>query len=254
MRKALIAGNWKMYKTLAEAREFVQQLKTGCSVSDDREVLICPPALYIQPAVEWCRQTPIQVGAQNCAANPEGAYTGEISPAMLASVNATHVILGHSERREYYGETNAVIAAKIKLTVQYPLITILCVGEKLDQREQGQEKNVVKTQLTEALSAITPDRIEKLVVAYEPVWAIGTGKTATPAQAQDMHRHIRQILAELYGSTRADQIRILYGGSIKPENIDELMSMPDIDGGLVGGASLKVDSFLRIINFNRSKA
>lgn len=254
MRKALIAGNWKMYKSLGEAQDFVNQLATMCPVLNDREVLLCPPAIYLQMAVDQLRKTHIQVGAQNCATKIEGAYTGEISPSMIASVGATHVILGHSERREYYAESDQIVGIKLKLAIQNHLIPILCVGEKLEHREQGQEKIVVKTQLTQALAVITPEETNKLVVAYEPVWAIGTGKSATPAQAQDMHQYIRQVLAELYGPDRADQIRILYGGSIKPENIDELMSMADIDGGLVGGACLKLDSFLRIINFTRSMA
>ncbi len=249
MRKPLIAGNWKMYKTYKEAVAFISALVQSGEMPEGREVLICPPYLYLDQAVRLCCCTAVQVGAQNCALKNEGAYTGEISPAMLKSLCVSSVIIGHSERREYYGETDETVAEKVALVLDQHLQPIVCVGEKLAERESGAEKDVVKRQIEQGLANVAIDRAQELVIAYEPVWAIGTGKTATPAQAQEMHAYIRSLLLRMFGSETAEKIRILYGGSIKPENIDELMSQNDIDGGLVGGASLKLDSFLRIVNF-----
>jgi triosephosphate isomerase (TIM) len=249
MRKPLIAGNWKMYKTVAEAVDLVEALMAGIGEVDDREILICPPATALYPLAPLITDSPLQLGAQNMYGAKEGAFTGEISPAMLQELTCRYVLLGHSERRHVFGETDQLINAKMRAAFDYSLIPILCIGETKPQRDAGQAESTTLGQLQAALAGLTPEQVGSVVIAYEPVWAIGTGDTATPDDAQAMHAAIRNALAETYGTELADSVRVLYGGSVKPDNVDTLMSQADIDGVLVGGASLKADSFLRIIQF-----
>ncbi|MCX7706059.1 MAG: triose-phosphate isomerase [bacterium] len=252
MTRPLIAGNWKMYKTPSEAEEFALELKK-VTTYNDRDVLVCPPF----PALACVRKildgTNIYIGAQNVYPAKEGAYTGEVSPVMLKDAGVHYVICGHSERRQIFGETDDFISKKVKIVVEYGMIPILCIGETLQQNEAGETFKVVEQQLREGLKDISGVEITNVVIAYEPVWAIGTGKNATPQQAQIVHAFIRKTLKEMFGDVAAD-IRILYGGSVKPENIDELMAEIDINGVLVGGASLKIDSFSRIIGFNKVRS
>jgi triosephosphate isomerase (TIM) len=249
MRTPLIAGNWKMYKTIAEAVDLAEALLHGLDGTHDREVLICPPYTALHALSSLLQETPIGLGAQDVFYEEQGAYTSAISPLMLKDVGCTYTIVGHSERRQVFGDTDAIVNRKLHAALSHNLRGILCVGETKPQRDSGAAAAVVIAQLQTGLDNVGPAALDDLVIAYEPVWAIGTGDTATPADAQDMHATIRRTLAELYGATAADQIRIQYGGSVKPDNVDELMSQPDIDGALVGGAALKADSFLRIIQF-----
>ncbi|MGC9323551.1 MAG: triose-phosphate isomerase [Desulfomonilia bacterium] len=252
MRKPLIAGNWKMFKTNGEAESFATDLKKRLvKLDDDREVLICPPYIYISRLAAAFAHTPVSVGSQNVFWEEQGAFTGEIGPAMLASIGATHVIIGHSERRQYFSETDETVNRRIKAALSASLTPIVCVGETLQQREQGQTFTVIHGQVTRGLSQLNKDQARGIVVAYEPIWAIGTGKTATPQIAQEVHAYIRGILSDLFGKEISDTTRILYGGSVKPDNIDALMAEEDIDGALVGGASLDAASFERIIRFRR---
>ncbi len=248
MRKRLIAGNWKMHKTLAAARELVAELRTGVEQLGDLhgvEVLICPPFQLLFPMAKAVAGSPIMLGAQNCHEANEGAFTGELSAPMIKDTGCTHVIVGHSERRQFFKEDGPVLAKKVRAAVTAGLNVIFCVGETLQQREAGDTQNVVKRQLNEVVRNDVPS--ERLLIAYEPVWAIGTGKTATPEQAQEVHAFIRPLLAGIYDRTAADRIRILYGGSVKPGNAGELLSQPDIDGALVGGACLVASDFVAII-------
>ena len=247
MRKKIVAGNWKMNKTPAEARvlagEIAKALGTEpCPV----EVVVCPPAIDLPAVAETLAGTQVGVGAQNMHNEPKGAFTGEISASMLLETGVRYVILGHSERRTYFADTDATVNAKTKAALAAGLIPIVCVGETLAEREAGKTEEVVATQVRGSLADLGAD-IAKVVVAYEPVWAIGTGKTATPAQAQEVHALIRRTLADMAGAGVAETIRIQYGGSMKPENAAELMAQPDIDGGLIGGAALKAESFLAIV-------
>jgi triosephosphate isomerase (TIM) len=249
MRTPLIAGNWKMYKTIPEAVDLAEALLQGLGDTHDREVLICPPYTALHALSSLVQETPISLGAQDVFYEEQGAYTSAISPLMLKDVGCTYTIVGHSERRQVFGDTDAIVNRKLRAALSHDLRGILCVGETKPQRDSGAAESVVIGQLHNGLADVGPDSLADLVIAYEPVWAIGTGDTATPADAQAMHATIRRTLAELYGQAAADQIRIQYGGSVKPDNVDELMSQPDIDGALVGGAALKADSFLRIIQF-----
>jgi triosephosphate isomerase (TIM) len=249
MRTPLIAGNWKMYKTIAEAVDLVEALLRELGDTHDREVLICPPYTALHALSSLVQETPISLGAQDVFYEEQGAYTSAISPLMLKDVGCTYAIIGHSERRQVFGDTDAIVNRKLRAALSHNLRGILCVGETKPQRDSGAAETVVIDQLHAGLADVGPASLNELVIAYEPVWAIGTGDTATPADAQAMHATIRRTLAELYGAAAADQIRIQYGGSVKPDNVDELMSQPDIDGALVGGAALKADSFLRIIQF-----
>lgn len=249
MEKSLIAGNWKMYKTPSEAEAFARELKT-MPVYKDRDVVVCVPFPAILSVKRILLDTYISVGAQNVYPAKEGAYTGEVSPLMLKDAGALFVICGHSERRHIFNETDDFIAEKVKSVIDYEMTPILCVGETLKENEEGKTFSVVEKQLKTALKFISGDTIKKIVIAYEPVWAIGTGKNATPQQAQDVHRFIRKFIEHNYGQVACD-VRILYGGSVKPENIDDLMAEPDIDGALVGGASLKFESFSRIVGFQK---
>ncbi len=253
MRTPLMAGNWKMYKGPGQAIVYFNTFTEAITGLTDREVLICPPFVDLYPLGRMLRKSetplPLKLGGQNLYPAEEGAYTGEISPAMLRECNCDYVILGHSERRQHFHEEDAFINAKVKAARQHDLIPILCVGETEPQRDAGQAEAVVTAQVQQGLADIVITSANQLVIAYEPVWAIGTGRTATPADAQSMHAHIRQILATQFGTDLANGIRILYGGSVKPDNVDALMQQPDIDGALVGGASLQVESFARIVKF-----
>ncbi|MFC1558470.1 triose-phosphate isomerase [candidate division KSB1 bacterium] len=247
MRKYLIAGNWKMNKTLEESEELVKGLLSKIKQYDDRDILVCPPFTSLSGVSQLLKDSRIKLGGQNLHFEENGAYTGEISGHMLKAVGCEYVILGHSERREYYGETDDIVRTKILRAKEDELIPILCLGEKLDEREKGVTEEVVSNQLTNCLKDVPLSGAEELVIAYEPVWAIGTGKTATPEQAQEVHALLREIVGKLYNKTIRDEIQILYGGSMNAKNAQSLLSQPDIDGGLIGGASLKIDDFVVII-------
>lgn len=238
-----------MYKTLSEAIELVEALKISLSSVTDREVVVCPPFTALAVVKQSIRNSNIRLGAQNLYFQKEGAFTGEVSALMLKDVGVEYVIIGHSERREYFGETDEMVNKKVKAALAYNLVPIVCIGETLSQRESNKTFDVVKTQLKNALSNLSVDESRVIVIAYEPVWAIGTGRTATKQQAQEVHEFIRREYAIMYGREAADNIRILYGGSVKPENIKELMSQSDIDGALVGGASLKAEDFTKIVRY-----
>jgi len=246
MRKNIVAGNWKMNNSLQEGlslakdlQQVLKEKKVNC------DVVICTPFIHLAPVAKEI--TTIGLGAQNCADKASGAYTGEISAAMIASTGAKYVILGHSERRAYYGETNAILKEKVMLALANHLTPIFCIGEVLAERNAGKQNEVVETQIRESLFHLSADEFGKIVLAYEPVWAIGTGVTATSEQAQEMHAFIRKTLAGKYGAAVADEISILYGGSCNASNAKELFANPDVDGGLIGGASLSVEKFLPIV-------
>jgi len=245
MRKPIIAGNWKMYKTAFEAVDFVKNLKPEVSDVHDRAIVICPPHPVLKDVGDVIRDSNIALGAQNLFWEDEGAYTGEVSAPMLKSVGCTYVIIGHSERRQFFGETDETVNKKLFAALKHNLFPIVCIGETLEQREKGETFEVIEKQIREGLKNLVISNWSLVVIAYEPVWAIGTGKTATPQQAQEVHAFIRGLLPR----DVAQEIRILYGGSVKPDNIKELMAQPDIDGGLVGGASLKIESFEKIVKY-----
>ncbi|MBP6003269.1 MAG: triose-phosphate isomerase [Pyrinomonadaceae bacterium] len=250
MRKPVIAGNWKMYKLLGDAVNTALELKPLVANANHCEVVIAPVFTAIKTVADRLEGSNVKVAAQNCAVqNDFGAHTGEIAPAMLKDAGCSHIIIGHSERRQFYGETDNSVNQKTKATLAAGLTAIVCVGEMLADREAGNAENVVKGQLVKGLDGLTVADMERIIIAYEPVWAIGTGKTATPEQAQEMHGHIRQIVAATHGEGVAQAVRILYGGSVKPDNIATLMSQPDVDGALVGGASLEASSFSQIVNY-----
>ncbi|MDE5878365.1 MAG: triose-phosphate isomerase [Muribaculaceae bacterium] len=247
MRKNIVAGNWKMNTTVEEGVELASEVndllkgkKANC------EVVVCVPFTHLVPVHGVIDEGVMGLGAENCSEHDKGAYTGEVSASMVKSTGASHVILGHSERRQYFGENNAQLLAKTKQALANGLTPIFCVGEVLEERENGSYNDVVKGQV-EALFELSPEDFSKIIIAYEPVWAIGTGKTATADQAQDMHAHIRKVIEDKYGKEIADNTSILYGGSCKPSNAKELFAKPDVDGGLIGGAALKADSFMGII-------
>jgi len=249
MRRKLIAGNWKMYKTDAEAIELARGIAREAGNLTDRDVLLCPPFTSLKSVNEAIQRTSVKLGAQTLHWEKEGAFTGMISGPMLKAVGCSYVIIGHSEQRQYFGETNETVNKRVKAALSYGLLPIMCVGELLAEREAGRAEAVVKEQLEGGLKSISQDDMKKIVIAYEPVWAIGTGKTATPEDADNMHKFIRGTVAKLYSSEIAEGTIIQYGGSVKPENVDELMARPNIDGALVGGAALKVESFTRIVRF-----
>jgi len=249
VRRPLLAGNWKMYKTLAEAEATASALKVRLKDVAGRDVVLCVPFLYVEAVGGLLLDSEIAVGAQNLFWEEKGAFTGEISGPMLKSVGCDYAIVGHSERRQYFRETNQDVNKKAKAALKAGLTPIVCVGETLQQREDGVTEFVVTTQINESLEGLNKGDMLGTVIAYEPVWAIGTGRTATPEQAEEVQALIRNLLAHAFGKDVAEQVRILYGGSIKPENIYELMRQPDIDGGLVGGASLDADSFEKIVRF-----
>lgn len=248
MRKPFIAGNWKMFKTSKEATLFAEEFKILYGESDV-QVGICAPFTQLAALKDAFAGTGVKVGAQNMHFEESGAYTGEISADMLTEIGVQYCVIGHSERRQYFNETDETVNKKIHTAFQHGIIPILCVGEVLEERDGGREFDVVKTQLMGALSKLPEDLISKIVVAYEPVWAIGTGRTATPAQANEMCGYIRTVIEEIYGDEISENVIIQYGGSVKPENATELMSMEEIDGALVGGASLNPADFIAIVNF-----
>lgn len=249
MRKKIIAGNWKMFLDANSATSLAREVVQRCSNVRDREVVICPAFPLIPYVSKVIEGSPVKLGAQDLSGEEEGAYTGDVSAKMLLSVGCSYVIIGHSERREYHLENDEDIRKKCIKALSSGLIPIVCVGEKLSEREAGKTLSRVDAQVRGAFRGIEADQIKRVVIAYEPVWAIGTGKTATSAQAEEVHEFIRALIATIYDSEVAQEIPILYGGSVKPDNIDELMSQKDIDGALVGGASLKSDSFARIVHF-----
>jgi len=249
LRTPLIAGNWKMYKTVDEATDLVRALLAGIGTVRDREVVVCPPYTALHPVASQLAATPIGLGAQDVFYEPQGAYTSAISPLMLRDIGCQYVIVGHSERRQYFGDDDSIVNRKLRAALAHGLRPILCVGESKPQRDTGTAEQVVVAQVKAGLDQVSSEQLLNAVIAYEPIWAIGTGDTATAADAQAMHATIRATLAALYSPNLADHLRILYGGSVKPDNVDELMAQPDIDGALVGGASLKADSFLRIIHY-----
>jgi triosephosphate isomerase len=250
MRNYFIAGNWKMNKTATEAVAFVKELAPQVAGAKAR-VLVAPSFAALDAVGKAVKGTNILLGAQNMAAEESGAHTGEVSPAMLKDLGVQVVILGHSERRAIYGETDALINKKVKLALKHGFEAILCVGETLPERESGKAEKVTLGQLTAGLKDVSAEEMKKVVIAYEPVWAIGTGKTATPQDADSMHKAIRAEIAKLYGKAAADAVIIQYGGSVKPDNAKELMGMENIDGALVGGASLKVQDFTAIVKFDK---
>lgn len=250
MREKIVAGNWKMNKTLDDARALASEIvgMVNDEVRGSVKVILCTPFPYLVPVINLLGSHPvISVGAQNCSEHEWGAFTGETSAPMLASLKAAYVILGHSERRQYFGEDGTLLAAKVDIALAHGLTPIFCCGEPLEVREKGEHENLVRTQITEGLFHLDADAVRKVVIAYEPVWAIGTGKTATAQQAQDMHAVIRQQLAAKYGAPLAADISILYGGSVNASNAKELFAGKDVDGGLVGGASLKSREFTEIV-------
>lgn len=250
MRKPIIAGNWKMNKTAAEAKELITALTP--KVKDAKcDVVVCVPFTDIALAAELTRGTNIEVGAQNIAWADSGAFTGEISAAMLKEAGATYVIIGHSERRQYFGETDKTVNARLAQALKNGLKPIVCVGEMLAEREGGKTEQVCRTQVVGAFDGISAEDAAKVVIAYEPVWAIGTGKTATDEQANETIGYIRSVVKELYGAKIADGMRIQYGGSMNAKNVEGLMAQPQIDGGLIGGASLKPDDFAYIVNASK---
>lgn len=249
MRKYIIAGNWKMNLTLEEGYGLVTEIKgmVQDEVNNSAEIVVIPPFIHLSGVHNLLKGSRVKLGAQNCHQKSKGAYTGEVSPAMLANLGAQYVIIGHSERRQYFGETNALLAEKISAALENGLTPIYCFGETLEQREAGKEFDVNFDQVSEGLFHLSDSDFSKVVLAYEPIWAIGTGKTATSQQAQDVHAFIRKKLTEKYGESIADSISILYGGSMKPDNARELLACKDIDGGLIGGAALESRSFVEII-------
>ncbi len=249
MRTPLIAGNWKMYKTASEASAFVRAFLPLVSGVKGVEIVLAPSYLAIRAVADLVRGSGVGVASQNVHFAPEGAFTGEVSAAMLKEAGATHAIVGHSERRQYFAETDESVNRKVKAALEADLVPIMCLGETLAERESGKTFEVVDRQLRGGLAGVPASSAAKVVVAYEPVWAIGTGKTASPAQAQEVHALLRKGLSGAWGAAAAAAVRILYGGSVKPDNVDTLMAQGDIDGALVGGASLKADSFARIVKF-----
>jgi triosephosphate isomerase len=249
MRKQTAAANWKMNLTYQQAEKLLDEvLEEKLALAPWQQVIFAVPFPYLIMAnSEVADETGYLIAAQNCSDKKSGAYTGEVSAEMLRSINVKHCILGHSERREYFFETNKLLADKINICLQYDITPIFCCGEPLRVREEGNQNNYVQQQLEESLFHLTPEQAQALIIAYEPIWAIGTGKTATTAQAQEMHRHLRSVLAGKYGKELADEIPILYGGSVKANNAGEIFGAPDVDGGLVGGASLISNEFIDII-------
>jgi len=246
MREIVVAGNWKMNKDLNESVALVSEIKNLLSDDINAKMIVCPPYTSLETVNALIKNTNIGLGAQNMCSEDSGAYTGAISASMIKSIGCEYVILGHSERRTIFGESDELVNSKIKKALEYLLIPIFCIGETLEERESGEMKNVIGQQVKEGLKGISADQLSQLIVAYEPVWAIGTGKTASPEQAQEVHGFIRGLLAEMYSSDFAEKVTIQYGGSVKPDNAKELLGQPDIDGALVGGACLNADSFIGI--------
>jgi triosephosphate isomerase (TIM) len=251
MRQPFIAGNWKMYKTAPEAAALAAALAKALSAEKNKRIMVAPPFTALYAVRDALAGSPVLLGAQNCSTELEGAHTGEISLRMLRDAGVAIVILGHSERRHVYGETDALVNRKVRLALAEGFEVILCVGETLDQRQKGVTEKVVETQTREGLASVSGADIARVTIAYEPVWAIGTGKNATPQDADAVHACIRGVIAGLYGDQAAKGMTIQYGGSVKPDNVKDLMKMENIDGALVGGASLKAETFLPIVQFDR---
>ena len=248
MRKPIIAGNWKMHKTIAEAVEFVNDIKDKVN-NTDVEAVICAPFTLLKDLKEATKGTNIKIGAQNMHSAEQGAFTGEISAPMLKELNIDYVVLGHSERRQYFNETNETVNKKVIKALEEGIDPILCVGETLEEREAAETKNICKEQTEKALVGVSAEDMKKVVIAYEPVWAIGTGKTATAEDANDVIAYIREVVKGLYGEEISEEVRIQYGGSVKPSNVAEIMNQSDIDGALVGGASLLASDYTELVNF-----
>jgi triosephosphate isomerase len=250
MRKPLMAGNWKMNKTVAEAVSVVKALKSSIADVTDVEVLICPTFTALYAVNNEAKDSNINIGAQNLFWETKGAFTGEISPAMVKDTGCSYVLIGHSERRQYFSETDETVNKKTKAALVAGLIPVICIGETLKEREQNITFKVIEKQIKEGFDGLTPQQAATIVIAYEPVWAIGTGKTATPDQAQEVHAFTRKVYSQMYGDA-SQKVRILYGGSVNPTNVSDLMKQPDIDGGLVGGASLEAESFTKLVKYSK---
>jgi triosephosphate isomerase len=248
-RQPIMAANWKLHKTVAEAQQFVEALKAGTDRLEGVEVVVAAPFTALYAMSKALQGTSIHLAAQDVFWQTHGAYTGEISAPMLVDVGCSHVIIGHSERRQYFGETDDTVQRKVQAALAAGLRSIVCIGETLTQRQAGETFRIIETQIHSGLAGCDADQASRLVLAYEPIWAIGTGVTATPAEAQEAHRQIRHLLAEMWGEAAAQGIRIQYGGSVRPENVAALMAEADIDGALVGGASLEVESFIGILRY-----
>jgi triosephosphate isomerase len=249
MRKPLMAGNWKMYKTPAETRSFFEAFRPLVADSKSCDILICPPYLDLEAAVDSSKDSNISVGGQNLHWGKEGAVTGEISGHLLSQTGCNYVIVAHSERRQYFGESEPEVLRKTQAAIEHGLTPIVCVGERLEDRESGRTEEVLGAQFEGGIAPLTPEEFAKIVIAYEPVWAIGTGRTATPDMAAAAHKFVRGCVARKFGEAAAASVRILYGGSVKPDNVKSLMAEEDIDGALVGGASLDPKSFAAIVNY-----
>lgn len=245
-RKFCIAGNWKMHKTTAEAVELANGVKEGVKGVNEVDIVVCPPFTALQAVMEVVQGSNLELGAQNVHWEESGAFTGEIAPSMLCDLQVSYAVIGHSERRQFFGETDEGVNKRLKAALKAGLTPIVCIGETLEQREAGETENVIERQVTHSLADLSPDAMAQTVVAYEPVWAIGTGRTATPEQAQEIHQFVRELIRKQFGQV-AEQVIIQYGGSVKPENAEELLGQDDIDGALIGGASLKADAFSDIV-------
>jgi len=252
LREKIIAANWKMNHTCVELEKFFREFNAGYTPREGVTAVVAPPAPYLFMAVELGKPAGVRIAAQNMYCEPKGAFTGEISAQMIRDTGCRFVIIGHSERRHIFGETDELIARKVSAALAAKLKPIFCIGELLKERQAGRTEAVVTTQVSAVFSALSPEQMLEVVVAYEPVWAIGSGVTATPAQAEEVHRLVRGMIAASFGDEVAQRVTIQYGGSVKPDNIDELMASPNIDGALVGGASLAANSFLRLVNFNQA--
>ena len=249
MRKPIIAGNWKMYKTIPEAKQLVSGVIKELADFSGVEVVFCPPFTALSTVKQLIQGTSFGIGAQNLYWKEQGAFTGEISPLMLKDIGCDYCIIGHSERRQYFGETDTTVNQKVKAALAVGIKPIICVGETLVQREAGETNSLIKSQTEQALAGVAPDAVPEIVIAYEPIWAIGTGKSSTPKDASGVIGLIRKTVAAMFGNDAAQKLRIQYGGSVKPENIKEFMNEPEIDGALVGGASLEIDSFIKIVKY-----
>ena len=249
MRRPLVAGNWKMNGSRESVKTLLNGIKDGLDAVKQAEVAVCPPYVYIPDTQDQLDGTTVAWGGQDLSVQASGAYTGEVSAKMLRDVGCQYIIIGHSERRQFFGETNETVNKRLKAVLAEGLIPIVCVGEILEERKSGRTWEVVEKQVRQGLAGLSPEEAAGLIIAYEPVWAIGTGETATPDQAQEVHAQIRGLLKELYDDPVAQGVRIQYGGSVKPDNVRELMAQPDLDGALVGGASLKAESFINIVRF-----
>ncbi|WP_409302642.1 triose-phosphate isomerase [Peribacillus sp. SCS-155] len=253
MRKPIIAGNWKMNKTLSEAKVFLEEVSSLVPDKDKVESVVCAPALFLADLVRSAEGTDVKIGAQNMYFEENGAFTGEISPVALKDIGVDYVILGHSERRELFNETDESVNKKVHAAFKHGITPIVCCGETLEEREAGKTNELVGNQVQKALEGLTEDQVKRTVIAYEPIWAIGTGKSSTSQDANEVCSHIRSVVAKQFSQESADSVRIQYGGSVKPENIKEYMSQTDIDGALVGGASLEVGSFLKLLEAGQNE-